>query len=157
MSPKFRPIFRWLVLGFIAAAGITYLVLGGHQLFYAHQSKSWPSVGGLIITTEVRDGNEQMHSVYEYTVDAKTYTGDQLAFGETSLPTPEAARNRAEQYPAGTPVLVYHHPKKHGHSTLKTGAGTHLYRMPLTGAALLFFGVPLARMALLAAERRRLR
>ena len=132
-------------------------MLGGHQLYHAHRSESWPSVDGMIITTEVRDGSEQLHSVYEYVVDSKTYTGDQLAFGETSLPTPEAARKRAEEFPAGTPVKVFHDPTRHGHSTLKTGARSHLYLMPLTGAALLFFGVPLARMALLAAERRRLR
>ena len=155
MSPKFRPIFRWLVLGITAVAGITYLVLGGIQLYHAHQSETWPSVTGLVVTTEVRDGSEQLHSVYEYEVDSKTYTGDQFAFGETSLPSPEAARERAEAFPAGTPVEVFHHPTRHGHSTLKTGAPNHLYRMPLTGVALLFIGIPLARFALLSAEKRR--
>ncbi len=155
MSPALRPLFRWLILGITTAAGILYLALGGHQLFHAHQSESWPSTEGMIITTEVLDGSEQVHAIYEYEVDSKTYTGDQLAFGEIALPSPEAARTRAAEFPAGTPVKVFHHPKKHGRSTLETGATKHLYQMPLTGAALLFIGVPLAWIALRAAERRR--
>ena len=157
-----RTVFNWLILGSLALAGLTFLGVGGSALYQAAQSETWPVTEGLIITTEVAsaaDGTplRQVHSVYEYEIDGKTYTGDSHAFGETDFPSVEAAEQRAKEFPAGTPVDVYHHPEKHGRSTLTPGTGTHLYRLPLTGLSLLVIGIPAAFFALRAAEKKALR
>jgi len=47
---------------------------------------------------------------YEYTVEQKMYTADQVTFGPDGFDTPEEAQQYADRYPVGSSVAVFYEP-----------------------------------------------
>lgn len=90
MSPSTRARLEKLawVLGLVAG-GLALMALVGHEYLGIRQSTSWPSTPATLLLAQVatyssRNSNKATYAPeveYEYEVDGKVYTSDNIAFG----------------------------------------------------------------------------
>jgi uncharacterized protein DUF3592 len=96
-------------------------------VWVAIQSKSWPSTRGTITASDVceaytKSGTEYYPCIqYQYTVNNKVLTGDQI-YGVHRQPGDYyAALDLASKYAVGTQVLVYYDPRSPETACLEPG------------------------------------
>ena len=132
-----------------------FLAIGGGLTFWgwnilqsARASSTWPTVTGLVVSSEVThrtdsDGADsyQPMVLYRYTVQQVSYDNNTIKFGENSYDSRRQAEQIAARYPAGEPVTVYHHPEQHDQSVLEPGVSAGSYIV--LGIGLIFVVVAL--------------
>jgi hypothetical protein len=129
---------------FGVTAGVILLAITSFAfliLLPAWQSQHWPSVPGRVIDAkyEERETNRKEFSWkasmrYTYTVDARVYECDRIAFGAGS--DGQIARDIVLAHPTGSAVDVAYDPKSPGRATLVRGADRPLW--VILGAGVFF-------------------
>jgi len=87
--------------------------------FEAYQAQSWPSVPGVIVSDNCRDGPDRTayhDTKYRYVVDSKGYVNDRDHFG-LRISSNECSAN----FSAGQSIVVFYHPANPAESALKPG------------------------------------
>ncbi|TVR47340.1 MAG: DUF3592 domain-containing protein [Planctomycetota bacterium] len=150
MSPASRFFFQRLFpLPFILI-GLGVLVFGINSLRLAIASSDWPSVEGVVVSSEVvssrdSDGNTtyRPNVVYEYEVDGANFVGDRLAFGgSVGTSGGGSARSVVQRYPVGKVIDVHYRPGHPQTAVLEPGLGFAPFF--LIGFGFIFFSVGLA-------------
>ena len=100
-------------------------------LYCAIESKGWPTTVGIVIGTEVTDGElvsddnvisiHVPHVWYQYQVDGKTYKSDRLSYYDTYRVSKAKAQTITTRYRVGRSVRVYYSPADPSVSVLRSG------------------------------------
>lgn len=140
----------------IAAVGAVLIAVSVRNSLLAYRSKSWSSVVGSIDDVTVRESggaqvgiNDIVSSdrprfwqdvLYRYEVESHYFTGTRKRFG---LSARNAKRNPedAEEYTAGSQVIVYYVPGHPAQSVLMPGLNGFLVADLMGGIALTAYGV----------------
>ena len=122
---------------FIGAIWLSWLGLG--QMSLSHESKSWPSVAGTIVSAGFEtSGSGQTYGrtafvQYRYTVDNIEYYGDLIAFGPTpnfnvdgavELTRDQTIKELATR-PGGSDIAVFYKPEDPKIAVLLPGGEWH--------------------------------
>jgi len=117
-------------------------------------STRWPSVSGVITTSQVAhhqsqdpnsiDTQYEADITYEYTVDGRKLTGHTVGFGDIASSDRRPAEAAVARYPVGTKVTVHYDPENPEIAALETGLERGLV-LPLgVGASFTLIGLGLA-------------
>ena len=127
--------------------GLMMLIWGVGNYLDARSSESWPSVDGVIVSSETivkRDEsgkNEPYYRAvvsYSYSVDGYEYNNDNISFGTASGLNKTSAEQVVRSYPPGRRVKVYYNPDNPNTAVLvKGGAGESLLPMVLGAVAVI--------------------
>lgn len=140
---------RLIACVFILFGGL-FLYGGVRNLLIGNASKSWPTVPGKVISSTV-DSRQSSESIsknrsrevkvyyaevlYEYTVNGKTRSSNDIAYGGYSLSKdPSQASEIVNKYPGGSQVVVYYSPSHPATAVLEPGIGENSYILPIFGA-----------------------
>jgi len=151
MGPKGMMILGavFLVIGVLVAAW------GFSTLSRAKASKSWPSVEGTVVSSEVTEERETSSSSrrgrresvtygaeisYEYAVEGRRYTSDRVSFGQYKSSNRGHAAGIVGRYPEGKKVDVHYDPAGPGTAVLEPGAGGGAYIPLLIGVVFVIAG-----------------
>ncbi len=114
----------------------------------AHASRAWPTVPGVVETSNVEGASGQgwmpaFHRLmlsYRYTVEGVSHQGNRIQFGPSYLIARETIERLARKYPAGAQVSVHYDPNDAGTSVIETSDDMALqYRWLIW----LFFAIPI--------------
>ena len=143
----FTIIFPWifiLVGGGILFAGVT-------NLRNASGSKSWPTVPGKVMISELdrhrSDKGSTTYSatvVYDYRVEGTTYSAKRVSFGSGSSSNPAGARTVLNKYKLGTEVTVHYSAKEPSLAVLEPGVTGSTMLLPGIGGVFFLIGCGLA-------------
>ncbi len=127
------PIWSLVVGAAFVVFGIVTFGWGGEELDEAEASVHWPSVEGIVTSSEVSasrytaPGQARLDETtyrpevtYTYQVEGKDYTGHRVSYraqGDLA-----SARELVARYPAGKQVQVHYDPKAPGTATLEVGS-----------------------------------
>lgn len=140
MSENLIPLAFALVCGgfffvLILALGIYLVSFSSRSKKKAQASQGWPSVPGVILTSEVKrsmstddDGNTDYSYTpavtYSYQVNGQNYEGKLIAFGGVvGNSNPGKIQEQLRPYPAGAQVPVFFNPQKPDEAVLTQQAG----------------------------------
>ena len=158
-----NPITSIFIGAAFVAVGIAVFIYWGKPTFEkAQASKNWPTVSGVIKSSEVTQsrssGKEKKtmytpNVVFDYELDGRSYTSSSIAVGSGwSSSNSSAAYQITNKYPAGQTVDVAYDPAEPSVAVLETGVtwSTYfIYYMGLgfAGLGLLIGLFPLAQIA----------
>jgi len=125
---------------FMLGGGI-FFAIGLSAILTASASKGWPSVDGVIVSSEVqsdwssapagtpqhRSGTQRVYRAdvrYAYTVDGQEYEGDRVEFGGFSSSNAKRAYRIVGTYRKGQTVAVYYDPNDPSRAVLEPGKTT---------------------------------
>ena len=137
----------FIILGFLGTLGGIGIILNGTA------SQRWPTIKGVITSSEVvdtptPDGSPISFTVkvsYKYAVGDKQFTSSRISFkGFVTMLEEQAQAVIDEQYPVGKEITIYHDPNRPEAATLETGPGS-------LGIVLLIVGLPIFIVGLLGA------
>ena len=143
----------WIVFSSIfVVVGLVIMGFGFNYLSRASESESWPSVEGVVISSEVvthrHDDGDRSYSpeiLYDYVVNGETLSGNWINFGDgsgdgsTSLSAP--ARRYVNKYRAGKTVKVYYNVEDPSEAVLEPGVDLSTWTFPLLGAFIALLGI----------------
>ena len=115
------------------AIGIVIALFSYNAYSTRMASNAWPTVGGVIVKSEIEthdhstssDGNQKSEAVqypkiaYDYQIDGQNYKGTRISFSSSSV----NAQQLISRYPQGKPVQVYYNPDKPRQAVLVPGGG----------------------------------
>lgn len=107
--------------------------------FHAYQAKSWPSVPGVIVSDNCRDGTDRTayhYTKYRYAVNSKDYVNDRDHFG-LRLSSNECST----AFSAGQSIEVFYNPANPTDAALKPGEYRQSIFGFLIGFAFMVFSV----------------
>jgi hypothetical protein len=142
-----RPIAFIFFIAFVGF-GVLALFIGINTLKNAYQSKWWPTVEGIVISSEVghhHDHNSSTYKaqvLYDYKIEGSVFSSNTVSFGQYSSGNPRQARRIVNRYPKEKLVKVYYNPNNPEVSCLEPGASWSSYILLLFGA--LFASIGLA-------------
>ena len=128
---------------FFVIGGACGLYFGCRIVLRARASASWPHVTGRVVSSSVGsdhgDGSitYQAKIRYEFSVNATTFNGDRVAYGDQSSSNRSRAERIAGRYPEGRDVKVYYIPSDPKECVLEPGMQTQALFFP--GFASIFF------------------
>jgi hypothetical protein len=135
--------------------GAAVLSVGVKTLLTANESKNWPTVDGKVISSTVDSkrgtkGATTYHAevLYEFTVNGRKQSSNDIAFGSYSSSDPSHARSIVNRYPAGSPS----DPAK---AVLEVGISGQTYFVPAFGAFFFCAGLAFFVFAPAALQRQR--
>lgn len=125
--------------------GALFVGFSIYRLVLVDESRDWPGVDGVIVSSGVRIGGKNNGLVnvdvqYRYTVDGLEYRGATAGYGFDEAPfgsDAAAAREKAERFRTGTTQTVYYRPESPSVSCLIRGGARAGFAIPI-GAGLLF-------------------
>jgi hypothetical protein len=138
----FTRVFPWPFV----LAGAVALSVGVHRLFLAAESERWPSVPGLVKTSEVATSRDSegttyhAHLVYTYEVAGKSREGTRVHFGDYGTSHPDHAQSVVDTYPAGKAVTVRYRPQDPSYAVLEPGLMLSAWMVPGLGLVFLIVG-----------------
>lgn len=92
----------------------------------ARRSLDWPTTGGKIVVSEVREHSytDEFYEyiAYDYQVDSRSYTSASVSFGDGLLPY-STRQNLRQVYQVGKTVTVYYDPANPRSAVLVPGNG----------------------------------
>ncbi len=159
-----QKIASYLFPGIFLLIGFGLIIGGFCKLAPDLGSRKWPHAPGVIVQSSMdssssksrRGVNESLGSynsrktttyhganvVYEYTVDGKKQTGDNIIFGKFKSGNAKKVQETLARYPEGKTVDVYYEPGNAWNAVLEPGPG-------FTSMLLLGFGILASLLALL--------
>jgi hypothetical protein len=148
MSPGKRFFFaRIFPLPFIFI-GALILYFGWLELQQAKESTAWPEVKGQIQNSSVgfragkkSSGTYHPEVFYTYIVDAETYSGNTIAFGDYGSSNPSRAQGIVNRYPKGKIVSVRYLSNDPKVCVLEPGVQVQAWFLPGFGLIFLFAGI----------------
>ena len=137
-------------------AGIGLLIWTTYKTIESMESRSWPSVEGRIVTSEInwsRGSDGQMASAlieYNYVINAIVYKSDRVGVGSSvsSDRVSKGMREVVARYTVGKLVPVYYNPDDHGASVLESGLHSGLLIPLIVGIVFTVLGFFSYRTAL---------
>ena len=161
---KSNPITSIVIGTALLAGGIALFVYWGKPtLEKAQASKNWPTVSGVVKSSEVtvdhtRSGkkNKTMYSpeiAFAYEVDGRSYVSSKIGVSSNwSSSDSSSAYQITSKYPAGEAVEVAYDPADPSYAVLETGAGWATYFIYYLGPGLAVLGLltvvgPLVKIA----------
>lgn len=140
-----KPITKMGILLIILAslAGLFLSIYATNSAVNAYKSKSWPTVEGTIITSEVvRHSKYESHVIYTYSVDTLDFSSEKISLTPTAqYKYKEGAAKVTNKYPVNTKVKVYYDPNRFDFALLEPGIkGVHIFMFLL---GLIIFLAPL--------------
>ncbi len=132
------------ILGYIFMfAGFGVFLWGAITVESAWRSKSWPSVYGEILQTEVKSSGKVSYPyvLYRYAVNEESYENDVLMAGLRYSPGGESAHEIVRRLKKLKQVGVYYNPKDPSKSVLAVGVNMGLVMLTLIGLLFLIAGV----------------
>jgi len=155
-STPMGPKGMMIVGGVFVALGLLVTAWGFSTLSRAKASKSWPSVEGTVLSSEVTEdwdtttssrGGRRRESVtygaevsYQYAVDGRSYTSTRVSFGQYQSSNCGHAAGIVGRYPEGKKVDVHYDPASPGTAVLEPGAGGGAYIPLLIGVVFVIAG-----------------
>lgn len=143
-----------LVGGLFLSAGLGLLGYGLLSTVEALQSRSWPSVQGMVTVARVgsyidkdEDGSTVMYKAliqYTYQVDGRRYRGSRVSLGDYASSDPRSAAAIVQRYPAGGVARVYYNPAAPGEALLEPGFSPAQLILPGIGLSFSLAGVLLS-------------
>lgn len=142
MKLKLNPkIIIRIILVTLLLFGIGFSIYGFYSLQDALNSKTWPSVDGKIISSEIKTRisststkNEYEPIIrYEYSVEGKIYISDKILFGSAIYLRKKVAENFLNNYKVGKKVQAFYNPNNPNISVLEPGANWDAYKILLFG------------------------
>jgi hypothetical protein len=106
-------------------AGACILFFGLRSIQRANNSSNWPSVSGLIVSSNLdssRGDNGTTYSaevLYDYKVDNTKYSSNRVGYGDYRSSNPSGARKIVNKYPKGKEVSVFYMPNDPEESVLE--------------------------------------
>ncbi len=135
-------------------AGGAVCLWGLWEALQAHQSASWPSVEGTVVSSKVAVGSSgsgksrsttyKAKVVYRYQVDGAAYENDVLRIGQVAMGWKSGAKEDVRQHPPG-PDTVYYDPSQLSNSVLEPGLYWGVGLKPAVGCLFLMVGVVMFR------------
>ncbi len=112
-----------IILALVTLGGIAITLWGWQILRNSQKVKNWPSVEGVIETSESSSEHDDLlpHIVYCYEVADQTLRSN-FEFPSGTQPLPEFAQAYVKKYPIGAKVSVFYNPQQASQSTLEPGA-----------------------------------
>jgi hypothetical protein len=111
-----------------AAVGFFVLFIGIREFWYGLQSLKWPSCGGTIIRSEIRQSrgpngraNCTPHIRYVYSVGGREYASGRIGFHGLGGTSEAASQSTSLSYPVGAQVKVFYDKRKPSRATLEVG------------------------------------
>lgn len=100
--------------------GIGFVLYGLYGLFIINQSRSWPSVEGRIVSSQIIRGPKKFESAieYEYVVDGKVYYNSRIKLSNMAEPAIQV-KAKVQKYAKGARVVVYYDPKNPQSATIE--------------------------------------
>lgn len=133
---------------------LPFMITGGLLLFFglrsvqrAKESEHWPSVAGVIVSSEIdtNRGDEgttySAEILYDYSVNEVLYSSNQINYGEISSSDPSSARKIVNRYSAGDEVKVFYLEGDPEESVLEPGITAGAFFLPSFGAVFFIAGV----------------
>jgi hypothetical protein len=120
------------------------------------QTRNWPTVPGMIVSSELESQTERHHRKpittygagirYAYEVEGKAYESDQVQLGGTSETSqPGESERMVARYPEGKRVTVYYDPADPATATIEPGALGGIFNMAMVaGGSMLVGGIIVA-------------
>jgi Protein of unknown function (DUF3592) len=128
--------------------GALILYFGWLEVQQAKQSDAWPEVKGQVQESSVafkpgKKGGGTYHPevFYTFTVDAQTYNGNTVAFGDFGSSNESHAQGIVNRYPKGKTVSVHYLVEDPKICVLESGAHWQVWILPGFGLIFLFAGV----------------
>lgn len=144
MQIRPRTVFRIMI--FLAG---TLLISGGIiSILKGVQTQNWPSVQGLVISTDVvkisRSGSSPSFKPivqYSYNVDEEIYRNSRLGVLSQTYGKADKAEQYILPYQSGNPVLVYYNPETPEDSLLEVGINWGSYLMAAVGLIFILISI----------------
>ena len=137
--------------------GALCVIFGIRTLIRAKNSKTWPTVEGVIKESDVetrrstgsgknRTSKTTYHAVilYEFTVEGTVCNGTRVSYGDSGSSSPFAARNIVNRYPRDKKVPVYYMPGKTRECLLEPGMKFSTFVCPIVGIIFIVAGCLMA-------------
>lgn len=165
MAPTQRlpPVKRFIAIRVVPAftilIGVSAIALGLQTTRLARESRTWPTVDGEIVASEiVEDAQAGVRTTptnvthrpvvrYRYRTGGTDYTGERVAFGEYATNERTDAEAVIQRYPIGRRVPVHVRPNAPDTSVLEAGDHGLPWFYLVLGAAFLLAGLLLAWLA----------
>ena len=143
-----------IILGVaFVAVGVALFVYWGKPTFEkAQASKNWPTVSGVVKTSEVtvsetrdRKKRSTMYTpeiAFTYDIDGRSYVSSQIGVSSGwSSSNSSSAYQLTNKYPVGEPVVVAYDPANPSFAVLETGAGWSTYFIYYLGPGFVGLGL----------------
>ena len=111
--------------------GVIAVLSTGYFFHKSVNTKSWPSVQGIIISSKIvkviKDGKKKYYPEvnYEYLVDSISYKGNGISIG--TITTEAYAKKVTTNYPLGKNVIVFYNIEDPSEALLEVGVSPVLY------------------------------
>lgn len=151
---------RWLVVALVLfSIGLLLTLADSNTLQYKWAERSWPSVTGKVLHSELTNGNAFSPSItYEYSVADSTYSGasDGRApgFGGKRRRY-DAAETILHEYAPGSEITIHYNPEHPDDSTLRPGPDWDVFVQLSFGTLLMMCGAALLLLLKSSAARAR--
>lgn len=109
-----------IILSLFTVGGLAAAVWGWVIIARGRQSLGWPTVEGIVVTSEAED--LLPHIVYRYGVEGEAFETT-LKFPGDLTPTREFTQSYLQRFPTGKKVTVYYDPRDPATATLEPGPG----------------------------------
>ncbi|MBI9019329.1 MAG: DUF3592 domain-containing protein [Phycisphaerae bacterium] len=123
-----------------ACIGLGFAGYGLFDIYHALESKNWPTVEGVILSSEMvshsdDDGNTYSGDIaFDYTVDNILYSSGRVRFGEINTSNPAVVKEIISKYPVSKKVTVYYMPDDPFESVLEPGIYKDIWFKPIFGS-----------------------
>lgn len=144
LSPRWRFVFGlvFTLLGGLAA------YFGSRDLVRAMASPSWPATRGVVThsSVELRSGGRSGSTYYAeisyaFAVEAKTFTGGRVSFGDYGSSFRSHAQGVVDQYPEGREVTVHYKKEDPKICVIEPGIRFWSFFTPMLGLIFLAVGI----------------
>ncbi len=132
--------------------GIGFALYGLYGLFIINQSRSWSSIEGRVVSSQIIRGRKKFESAieYEYVVDGKIYYNSRVRLSNIAEPAAQV-KAKVQKYAKGARVIVYYDPQNPQSATLERNLSGWIPYMWLASgviltvvAIILYLGQPVA-------------
>ena len=148
-SPWYLRFLPWLLI----LVGSVVVFVGSNKVWLGLKSRDWPRVPGIVRSSAVQESYKTRKSgsgserykvyeatlIYDYTVDAQSYTGDRISFGHAPSENRHAEQSYVDRLPSGSEVTVFYDPNQPDRSVLHPGK-TEVKPIGLIVVGLVFIG-----------------
>ena len=141
---------NYIVIGALIAVMLTSFGIGGYNLIFSLQSKSWPHTTGVVRSSRTErssptDTKSSVHLRVEYTyeVNGRAYKGNRVQFAMFGTHSGTKARKLRSRYPKGARIQVFYNPRKPQMSVIEPGFRWTILLQIAFGCIFMFLGIVL--------------
>lgn len=138
------------ILSFVIGGAVAFLALRDAKR--GLDSRRWPTTSGTVMTSRVtvsrsQDSDGSSSTTYgakvafQYEVEGEVYVGDTRSFADYRSGSSRRAHRITDQYPEGSQVTVYYHPRRPHLSVLEPGINWSTFLIAGVSLAFTVFGI----------------